>query len=1287
MESERNIGAPLAQVWCDIGGTFTDCFVRTAQGVLLRTKVLSHGRVPGRIHAWESDRIFNDPMRTQDPEAFWIGAKVHLLDRIGRRLGTAQCQGFDAKRGSLLLNNESLLNDEPLLSPQDMAEVASYEIDPGIEAPVLAAHWLLRIPLTNSLPSLSVRLGTTRGTNALLTRSGAPTVFATTRGFRDLLEIAYQERPELFALTVRKRAPLYEQVIEVDERLDAHGEILSPLDIDSVERELLCSYNAGYRSLAICLIHSYRNPDHEKAVAEIASRIGFETICCSSEIAPVIRAVSRGETTVVDAYLTPVVRSYLRRIGSQFSIGKEHDRSLRVMTSSGGLVDASLAWGREMILSGPAGGAVALEALADAHKASKLIGLDMGGTSTDVCRIDGRMQLEHETIKAGVRMVVPTLAIHTVAAGGGSVCWFDGVQLRVGPQSAGSDPGPACYGRGGPLTVTDLNLLDDRIDPAQFPIPLDREASQTRVAELLHQVQRQSWFGELDSRSLVQGLRRIANEQMASAVRAISIQQGADPREHVLVGFGGAAGQHICEIAELLGMTRILDHPDAGLLSALGMGLAQIKRAKTIPLYRPLSEITVDHLSGLCDSLRSELAQQMHVEGIAEQEMQFAFEVALRYQGTEGILRLPWEHQEMLEIRSGFDREHQRRFGSMRSDRPLEILELWGQASNARPELMLAQSMGSSDMSELAVGDRIVGPKLIQRFGSTIYIDKGWEGVVLPDDSLSITLSEQVNAPELQSETGPIDPVLREVLAQRIAAIADQMGIVLEQTAISVNVKQRRDFSCAVFDARGELIANAPHVPVHLGAMSETVKGMIERFPCMRPGDCFVTNDPYCGGSHLPDITVVTPVFLDGSKVDANLRPLFFVASRAHHAEVGGIAPGSMSPNSKRLGEEGVLIPPMVLARGRDDCSVEDCSAHVEHLLRTAAYPSRSVAENMADLAAQQSANDRGAVAMRELAASFGSERLLTYLASVLEAAEEKTRQWIATLEELDRRWSDCMDDGSRIEVLIQRAVRDGKPHLRVDFTGTGPASSGNLNANRGIVTAAVLYCIRCAIADTMPLNSGVLRAVEIIIPEGILNPQGNGSKEDWPAVAGGNVETSQRVVDCILGALGLAAASQGTMNNFLFGNRSFGYYETIGGGSGATANGPGADAVHTHMTNTRLTDVEILESRYPVRLVEFGIRRGSGGRGLNRGGDGMVRQIQALEPLEVSLVTSRRGPSAPFGLDGGDAGQLGSNVWIHANGQHQQLPASCQIRIEEGDSIRIETPGGGGYGTKSISL
>jgi 5-oxoprolinase (ATP-hydrolysing) len=1263
------------QVWCDIGGTFTDCFVLTPEGRVLRTKVLSHGRVPGRIHSWESPRTIIDPMRCTDPDRFWIGARIHLLDREGNRIAETGCTGFFQKTGSLILES----------SRSEFREAVAYELETGLEAPMLAARWLLQTPLSQSLPPLSVRLGTTRGTNALLTRTGARTVFATTRGFRDLLEIAYQERPELFALSVRKREPLYEQVIEVSERLNANGTIMLPLDIDATQRELQRVYDEGYRSIAICLVHSYRNPIHERQVAEMAGIIGFETICLSSEVAPVIRAVSRAETTVVDAYLTPIVHDYFDRVKSQIQSDHSSSCSLRVMTSSGGLVDASMARGRETVLSGPAGGAVALESLARSYRIPKLIGLDMGGTSTDVCRIDGRLTLDHETIKAGVRMVVPTLAIHTVAAGGGSICWFDGVQLRVGPQSAGSDPGPACYGRGGPLTITDLNLLSHRIDPTRFPIPLNLEAARSRSRELFQQVRSHSWFKDLDEAGLLHGLRRIANEQMAAAVRAISIQQGADPREHALIGFGGAAGQHICEVAELLGMRRILDHPDAGLLSALGMGLAQIKRAGKIPVYRSWTDIAMSDLDRDCDVLRRELAQEMHAEGIEDSDMRFAFELALRYRGTEGVIRLPWTGGDLTQIRTDFDREHHRRFGSMRPDRPLELLELWGQSSSLPTEIPPSLARPSPAADCLIVGERIAGPRLVQRFGSTMWIGDGWTATVLPDQSLDIERPEQNIAPEMHVEQSSleqssVDPILREVVAQRIAAIADQMGIVLEQTAISVNIKQRRDFSCAIFDANGELIANAPHVPVHLGAMSETVKGMIQRFPVMKAGDCFATNDPYCGGSHLPDITVVTPVFLSEVLPTPSTQPRFFVASRAHHAEIGGIAPGSMSSNSKRLGDEGVLIPPMHLMREGIDGSLE-----VEHLLRSAPYPSRAVMENMADLAAQQAANARGAVAMRELAERIGIDRLDAYMRSILEVAAEKTRRWINTLDDSPRRWIDWMDDGSRIEVQLQKYQRNGKPHLRVDFSGTGSVTPSNLNANPGIVTAAVLYCIRCAIDDSMPLNSGVLRAVDLMIPEGILSPKGVGPKEDWPAVAGGNVETSQRVVDCLFGALGLAAASQGTMNNFLFGNASFGYYETIGGGSGATPDAPGADAVHTHMTNTRLTDVEVLESRYPVRLVEFGIRRGSGGCGRHRGGDGMIRQVQALEPLEVSLVTSRRGPHAPFGLEGGQSGALGINVWIHADGARRELPASCQIHLNAGDAVRIETPGGGGYGKHSV--
>lgn len=1306
--SPRNKGY---QVWCDVGGTFTDCFVADPSGAVWSTKVLSHGRMPGIVEAWLDERTWVDASRRGDPPDFWSGCPVAWLDQSGKRIGHSMCIASDPALGSFAVASPPCTTAGESIADS----IASFELDPGLEAPVLAARLLLRIPLGHPLPPLNVRLGTTRGTNALLTRTGTPTVLLITRGFADLLDIGYQERPELFAIRVQKRSSLAHSIVEVTERLAADGHVLTPLDVESARSQLQALKNQGFRSIAICLLHAYLNPTHEHQLEQLAKELGFECVCCSSRVAPVIKAVSRAETTLVDAYLTPVVRDYLDRVQREFST--DAPTRLHVMTSSGGLVEASQARGRHTVLSGPAGGAVALQAISSHLGIPRLIGLDMGGTSTDVCRIEGRLQLEHETIKAGVRMVIPTLAIHTVASGGGSICWFDGVQLRVGPQSAGSDPGPACYGRGGPLTITDLNLLHGRIDPSQFPIPLDPDSAKKRVHELLERVHANPLFQWMHVDDLIDGLRRLANEQMASAVRSISIEQGADPREHVLSGFGGAAGQHICEIAELLGMPEILDHPDAGLLSALGMGLASIKRARSHPLYTPWRLVILSDLKNVRLHLEQNVALELETEGVSQSAMTLWCELEIRYEGTEGSLRVPWTSGASLESLSiAFEERHKKRFGYLRQGRGLELVGLWVEASSSESPWHARASINplrkalpteaskshaifsrgrwtkasrwSSEM--LMTGTTIAGPALIQSTGSTTIIESGWAGR-LRDDGIWILRRSEPAANATAEFTEPssladVDPVLRDVLAQRIAAIADQMGIVLEQTAISVNVKQRRDFSCAVFDRSGELIANAPHVPVHLGAMSRTVQAILREFPQMQPGDCLVTNDPYRGGSHLPDVTVITPVFAraPASSITAtqSTQPDFFVASRAHHAEIGGIAPGSMAPTSTRLGEEGVILPPMHLLRAGSD------ESHlVEALLRQGPFPSRCVSENMADLAAQQAANMRGATAMQELALAIGCDRLCKYLDAILDAAESKTRQWIATLSDQPYHHRDFMDDGTPIEVTLRKCHQGTLPSLRIDFQGTGPTSQGNLNANPGIVTAAVLYGIRCAIADTMPLNSGVLRAVELHIPDGILNPPCFGPQSEWPAVAGGNVETSQRIVDCLLGALGLAAASQGTMNNFLFGNATFGYYETIGGGTGASPLGPGADAVHSHMTNTRLTDVEVLESRYPVRLAQFAIRRGSGGNGLYPGGDGMVREIEALENLEVSLVTSRRGSSVPFGLEGGDPGASGENWLIDRNGNATRLPSACQLSIRTGDRVRILTPGGGGFGSPPSTL
>ncbi|MCU0720905.1 MAG: hydantoinase B/oxoprolinase family protein, partial [Pirellula sp.] len=1226
----------VIQVWCDVGGTFTDCIIALPDGTKRSTKVLSHGVVQGIPASAGLPVAISISSRESDPDRFWDNCALVALSRDGGFLENRKCERF--RNGVFFLDNPIPVGTHIV------------ELRPGIEAPVLATRLLLGIPLADPLPPLSIRLGTTRGTNALLTRRGVPVGFVITRGFADLLKIGYQERPELFALNVKKRLPLYEHVAEVTERLNADGSVYTPLDLNDVRRELGNLKSRGIKSLAVCLLHSYLNPDHEQQVGRIAASMGFETVCLSSETAPMIRAVSRGETCVLDAYLTPVVNTYLERVAKQFDALDDDD--LLVMTSSGGLVPRSQYRGKSSVLSGPAGGVVSLRAIAKATGISPLIGLDMGGTSTDVSRIDGELDLEFETIKAGVRMMIPSLKIHTVAAGGGSICWFDGVQLRVGPQSAGSDPGPACYGRGGPLTITDLNLLLDRIEPEAFPFPLDRQAASDALLKVLSEFQASNLENKnATPQQLAIGFRRIANETMANAVRSISISQGADPRQHALVSFGGAAGQHICEIAALLGIETVIDPPEAGLLSALGMGMAQLQYMASHPVYKRIAELDQHWLTETKHTLVTAIGRQNPSQHEVWEEL--SCRIDARYTGAEGTLTLDWQSTlwNASEFATQFHAMHAKRFGYDRKDRALEITAVHGIVRSKERNSLAAltipietKSVETDSMilyrSEMTPGDTHTGPKLICSAGSTTFLEKGWRATVLEDKTLLLRWSadEANTVKELarkgtkhENDQQSYDVVIREVLAKRFAAIAEQMGTVLEQTAISVNIKERRDFSCAVFQKNGDLIANAPHVPVHLGAMSATVKEIIKTFPKMRPGDCFVTNDPYRGGSHLPDVTVINPIFCSAKNPNAGpdfFGPDFFVACRAHHAEIGGIAPGSMAPTSRCLAEEGVLIEPMLLTSAG-----EDRTRDLEDILTSAAYPTRALSENLADIAAQQAANQFGVQALQDLAKVYGVSCLQNYMERIQEASEEKTARWIEQLDLPVSVIEDYMDDGTKISVSIQKIDDENQgPRLVVDFSGTGPASAGNLNANPAIVGAAVLYVIRCAIADELPLNSGVMRRIDLIIPSGILNPTRSerslidsvvGKPEHeghyWPAVAGGNVETSQRVVDCLLRALGLAAASQGTMNNFLFGDRTFGYYETIGGGVGATTCSNGEDAVHTHMTNTRLTDVEILESRYPVRLVEFGIRTGSGGMGQQRGGCGIVRQVQALRPLTVS--------------------------------------------------------------------
>ncbi len=977
-------------------------------------------------------------------------------------------------------------------------------------------------------------------------------------------------------------------------------------------------------------MHGYRNPIHEQRVAEIAREVGFTDISQSNLLAPLIEIVARARTTIVDAYLGPIVRSYMLKLSEQFGVAG--GGRLQVMTSAGGLVDWQNMAGKDSILSGPAGGVVALRALARSSGLAQLIGVDMGGTSTDACRTSLDQSLEYESTKAGVRILTPTLPIETVASGGGSICWFDGVSLRVGPQSAGASPGPACYGRGGPLTITDLNVFVGRIPVTQFPFPIDTAAITHRLEQLHDEVEKAGHhFASLQA--LADGLRSIANQQMAEAVRTITISQGADPRQHALVGFGGAAGQHICEIADLLGMDRILDTPEAGLLSALGMGLASERLDRALPIYQTIDQIDLPALrQQSLDQARS-LTETWVTGNVQRESIDVQIAMEMRYTGTDAAFPIVWQSGEYASLLRGdtdaiettapvthehdrhllqvaFHAEHRKRFGYARPNRTIEVVSLRIEAVRRsqteleqltwtdREHCQVLKAEGSGRLwsddrwceaayvkrSELQAGVLVRGPAVVLSEGSTLLISEGWTARAAQSQTLLIERdARQVATHEKTvSISNESDPVAEAVFAQRLAAIATQMGLVLQQTALSVNVKQRRDFSCAVFDRQGRMLASAPHVPVHLGAMGTTVRAIREAFPDLAPGDVAITNDPYCGGSHLPDVTVISGVFASNET-----EPRFYVANRAHHADIGGMAPGSMCITATRLADEGAIIEPLRL-------TAEECAElePVTRVLTSAQWPPRKLDENLADLRAQMAANARGIELIEELADRFTWTRAEQLGQAVLNVAAKRVQQFVTNLPPLKRSFADRLDDGTPICVSI--SVEGSR--LIIDFEGTGPISKTNFNANPSIVTAAIIYVLRCLIADDLPLNEGMMSVVDLRIPESVLKPTVSSPHGDSPAVAAGNVETSQRVVDVLLGAFEAAAASQGTMNNLLFGNQRFGFYETICGGSGATKDCDGASGVHTHMTNTRLTDPEVLEARYPARLLRFGLRRGSGG-------------------------------------------------------------------------------------------
>jgi 5-oxoprolinase (ATP-hydrolysing) len=1147
-----------------------------------------------------------------------------------------------------------------------------------------------------------VKMGTTVATNALLERKGEPTLLVTTRGFRDALRIAYQDRPRLFDLHIVLPELLYSRVIEADERVGATGELVRALDADALRRDLQAAFDAGLRSVAIVFLHGYRYSAHELAAEALARAIGYTQISVSHKVSPLMKLVSRGDTTVVDAYLSPILRRYVDQVAAEMPGVR-----LFFMQSSGGLTDAHAFQGKDAILSGPAGGIVGMVRTAElglrddaADAAIRVIGFDMGGTSTDVSHYAGEFERAFETRVAGVRMRAPMMSIHTVAAGGGSILGFDGARLRAGPESAGANPGPACYRRGGPLTVTDANVMVGKIQPAWFPAvfgpnadaPLDREVVVARFTELAAEIA-QATGSVRSPEAVAEGYIDIAVGAMANAVKKISVARGYDVTRYTLQCFGGAGGQHACRVADALGMNRVFVHPLAGVLSAYGMGLADQSVMREAAVELPLAS-ALDAAGATLDALARDAEGELLRQGVDVERLKVHRRAHVRYEGTDSALVVPFGSAE--DIRAAFEMAYRQRFAFLMAQRGLIVeavsVEAVGQGdAPSEPVFALAPAQPAPVAATVQLwsgarwwdaglvvrenarpGHVIDGPAIIAERNATTVVEPGWQARVTAHDHLMI---ERVVARESRRAIGTtVDPVMLEVFNNLFMNIAEQMGLQLQNTAYSVNIKERLDFSCALFDAEGNLIANAPHMPVHLGSMSESIKTVVARNAGrMQPGDVYVLNDPYHGGTHLPDVTVVTPVYLDapgaavqGVAGSAAARPTFYVGSRGHHADIGGTTPGSMPPFSTRIDEEGVQLDNVKLVeRGRL------LEAEILALLRGGPHPSRNPEQNLGDLKAQIAANEKGVQELRKMTAQFGLDVVQAYMRHVQDNAEESVRRVITKLH--DGAFTLTLDNGAQIQVAIR--VDAAARSAEIDFTGTSPQLVNNFNAPTAVCMAAVLYVFRTLVNDDIPLNAGCLKPLKVIIPDGsMLNPHPPAS------VVAGNVETSTCITNALYGALGVVASSQCTMNNFTFGNARHQYYETISGGSGAGPDFDGTSVVQTHMTNSRLTDPEVLEFRFPVRLDGYELRTGSGGAGRHRGGDGGIRRVRFLEPMTASILSNGRRRGA-FGAAGGEPGRPGVNRVERRDGRVEQLDHIGSVEMEPGDVFVIETPGGGGYG------
>ncbi|MEG4209339.1 hydantoinase B/oxoprolinase family protein [Microcoleus sp. S13_B4] len=1181
------------------------------------------------------------------------------------------------------------------------------------DAAVQGIRDILRIPAGAAIPAAeieAIKMGTTVATNALLERKGDRTILLITKGFGDALRIGYQNRPNIFARHIVLPQMLYDRVIEVAERYSAQGEELTAVNPEFIP-SLQQAYDEGIRSCAIVFMHGYRYSEHEKQVAKIAKEIGFTQISVSHEVSPLMKLVSRGDTAVVDAYLSPILRRYVEQVTSQLIEADSGNEGLLMpnsqfpklmfMQSNGGLVDAAQFQGKNSILSGPAGGIVGAVQTSKKAGFDKIITFDMGGTSTDVAHFNGEYEREFETEIAGVRLRSPVMAIHTVAAGGGSIVFFDGARYRVGPESAGANPGPACYRKGGPLTVTDCNVMLGKIQPDFFPKvfglngdwPIAPDVVKQKFGQLAGEI-----GGERTAEEVAEGFLAIAVEKMANAVKKISLQRGYDVSEYTLCCFGGAGGQHACAIADALGMKRVFIHPYAGVLSAYGMGLADVRAIRERAIEQQLNAELLLDLHHILAELEAEGKRELNCRGAEntenDSEVLVVSKLRLKYQGSDSVLAVNFDNN-IEAMQAEFEAAHRQRYSFIMPEKPLiveavslEVVERMDvpEASTISPScgtgilpvqpISTVQTYVAGGWRETPVyqredlrsGDCIEGPAMIVEATGTNIIEPGWEAVLTERNDLILNRRcTQMDADNIgvhsRLSAAKSDPVLLEIFNNLFRAIAEQMGVTLQNTSSSVNIKERLDFSCAIFDKNGQLVANAPHIPVHLGSMSESVEALIlAQSNAIQPGDVYVSNNPYNGGTHLPDITVITPVFDRDSSL-----PLFYVASRGHHADIGGITPGSMPPNSTTVTEEGVLLDNFLLVSEGNFQEKE-----LLELLTAGNFPVRNSAQNIADLQAQIAANKRGAEELSKMVEHYGLETVQAYMGFVQDNAEESVRRVIDVLQ--DGEFTYPMDSGGQIKVAItiDKSARSAK----IDFTGTSAQQTNNFNAPAAVCKAAVLYVFRTLVDDDIPLNAGCLKPLEIINPEGcMLNPR-------YPAaVVAGNVETSQNITDALYCALGVMAASQGTMNNFTFGNQRYQYYETICGGSGAGADFDGTDAVQTHMTNSRLTDPEVLEWRFPVLLESFEIRANSGGTGYHRGGNGAIRRLRFLEKMTAGILSGRRVIS-PCGLNGGEAGKVGQNYVETVDGKVEDLGSTATVEMQSGDVFVIETPGGGGYGS-----